>query len=366
MAADAGSWRCHSAAQVVSVVDARPLDAVQVRGCREHRLADPGVVDQEQQVGGRSGQVAAAGSAGLGLQVMPSRCAVRAEAFGVDRTEPLDDGHVHCVVESEPLGGGFDECEITEHVERRVGFILSEHGSEDPPRDTSRDRCRVECSARPSVESRPERAGQRIDDTWHRVELWDVDPRETRFEGKPQRERVAATDPHDRGCDLAVLNPGGPHDLPNAFVVERSEWKNLETSELAALDRPLEHRGLSSRDHDPYRAPEPWKQLVAQPRIRDPEHFIVVDDDDRGVHPRRAGEEPERVEKTLRRRLDASAVNREDIDAAVFTLLAEPREQSRLPNASNPIDEADAGSVILQHAEDHGQLCVPADHLGAG
>ena len=160
--------------------------------------------------------------------------------------------------------------------------------------------------------------------------------RETSFEGKPQRERVAATDPHDRGCDLAVLNPGGPYDLPNAFVVERSEWKNLETSELAALDRPLEHRGLSSRDHDPYRAPEPWKQLVAQPRIRDPEHFIVVDDDDRGVHPRRAAEEPERVEKTFRRRLDASAVNREDIDAAVFTLLAEPASRVDLPMPAIP------------------------------
>ncbi len=75
---------------------------------------------------------------------------------------------------------------------------------------------------------------------------------------------------------------------------------------------------------------------------------------------------PSALEKTLRRRLDASAVNREDVDAAVFTLLAEPREQSRLPNASNPVDEADAGSVIFQHAEDHGQLYVPADHLGAG
>ena len=112
-----------------------------------------------------------------------------------------------------------------------------------------------------------------------------VDAREVRLEGKPQRERVAATDPHDRGCDLVVLDPGGPHDLSNAFVVERSEWKDLETSELAALDRPLEHRGLSSRDHDPYRAPEAWKHLVAQPRIRDPEHLIVVDDDDGGVHP---------------------------------------------------------------------------------
>ena len=211
---------------------------------------------------------------------MPSRSAVRAEAFGVDRAEPLDDRRVHCVVKCEPLGGGFDECEITEHVERGVGFILSEHGRENPPRHTSRDRRCIECSARPNVESRSERAGQRVDDTWHRVELWDVDASEARFEGKPQRERVAATDPHDRGCDLTVLDPGGPHDLPNAVVVERSEWKDLETSELAALDRPLEHRGLSSRDHDPYRAAEPWKQLVAQPRISDPEHLIVVDDDD--------------------------------------------------------------------------------------
>ena len=178
---------------------------------------------------------------------------------------------------------------------------------------------------------------------WHRVELGTSTPARRASRASRNASGWPRLDPHDRGRDLAVLNPGGPHDLPNAFVVERSEWKNLETSELAALDRPLEHRGLSSRDHDPYRAPEPWKQLVAQPRIRDPEHFIVVDDDDRGVHPRRAAEEPERVEKTLRRRLDASAVNREDIDAAVFTLLAEPREQSRLANASNPIDEADAG-----------------------
>ena len=83
--------------------------------------------------------------------------------------------------------------------------------------------------------------------------------------------------PRDLGRGSTVLDPGGPDDHVNAVVVETAQREDLETSELAALHGPLEHRGLTSRDHHAHVGSECRQQLLTQPRIGDPKHLVGID-----------------------------------------------------------------------------------------
>ena len=171
-------------------------------------------------------------------------------------------------------------------------------------------------------------------------------------------------------------NPARAHDRLHAVVVESAQGEDFETSELSALDRPLEHRRLASRDHHAHARPERRQQLVTQPRISNPEHLVGVDHHHRATPARERGEVVGRrdghrrvdrrgqtTQEPLLGRLDRPAVDRHDADPEPFALLAESREQRRLPDARDPVHEAHARAVLLQNPEEHGQLDV-ASHDG--
>ena len=86
--------------QLVRVLDAGRFDAVGVHRGGEHRLANDRIVDQEEQIGGRASELVSRDAPGLGLEVMPGRGPVAAEAFGIQRSEPFDDRALHRVVEA--------------------------------------------------------------------------------------------------------------------------------------------------------------------------------------------------------------------------------------------------------------------------
>ena len=106
--------------QLVRVLDAGRFDAVGVDGGGEHRLANDRVVDEEEQIGSRSIEFVSRDAPGLGLEVVPGRGPVPAEAFGIQGAEPFDDRALHRVVQSQPLRRGLHEGQPAQNLERLV------------------------------------------------------------------------------------------------------------------------------------------------------------------------------------------------------------------------------------------------------
>ena len=231
-------------ADPVRVVGARRLDAVEVNGRREHRLADDGIVDQEQQVGGRSAELVAGDAACRLLQVMPCGRPVRAEPLGVDGAQPRDDRVLNRLVQDEALSRRLDECQPAEGVERGVGVdVRPEHGRENATRHPPRHGRRVEDRTCRLVEPVAEGSGERVDHiggggvraVGHGA------AGEPGLQRQPQRQRVPAAHPRDLGRSGFVVQPRRPHDRRHAFVVERSEREHFDAAELP---RSIDHSSI--------------------------------------------------------------------------------------------------------------------------
>ena len=126
----------------------------------EHRLPHNRVVDQEEQIRGRAGELVPRDASGLGLDVVPSRGPVAAKAFRIQGAEALNDRALHRVMQAEPLRGGLHERQPTQCPERVVR-VVAQHRGEDASGDTPRDRSGVQHAARVFIEARSERTGQR-------------------------------------------------------------------------------------------------------------------------------------------------------------------------------------------------------------
>ena len=206
-------------------------------------------------------------TSGLGLEVVPRRGSVAAEALGIQGAEPFDDRALHRVVQSQPLGRGLHKGQPAQRVERVVCRVVAQHRGEHAPGDAPRDGGGIQHAARVLIEAGSERAGQRVDDLRHGVGFRHLATGEARLQRETQRQRVPSAHPRDLGRRRAVLEPGAAHDRLHAVVVESAQGEDFETSELTALDRPLEHGRLAPRDHDAHVGPERRQQLVTQPRI---------------------------------------------------------------------------------------------------
>ena len=155
-----------------------------------------------------------------------------------------------------------------------------------------------------------------------------------------------------------------------------AERQHLEPSDLAALDRPLEHGWLAAGDHDSNRRSERREELVAKPRIGDPEHLIGVDEDHARTGGRvraRAGgvcvqqgdaRRSKRSDAAGRRRLDRSAVHLCDRHALVDALLVEAGQQRRLADPGDAIHEAHPRAPVVENTTECCELGVSADQQG--
>ena len=205
----------------------------------------------------------------------------------------------------------------------------------------------------------------------------------------PAASRASNARRNANGCPRltrATSVAAGPSSNPavrtivcTLVFVESAQGKDFETSELSALDRPLEHRRLASGDHHAHAGSERGKQLVTQPRIRQPEHLVRIDHHHRAAPgPASRGDVVVEVivavgsmaeARPPRNPCSVGSIERQstddDADPEPFALVAESREQRRLPDARDPVHEAHTRSVLLQHPEEHGQLEVASDDRGA-
>ena len=115
---------------------------------------------------------------------------------------------------------------------------------------------------------------------------------------------------------------------------QRSQWDRAE----AADREPCRHGLLATRQKHARPARQRGNEHLAQPGVHEPEHFVVVECDDRRCRGQPLDERlqavrAERCKETALRRLDRSAVELHDVMVRSAKLLEQPADKGRLPDA---------------------------------
>ena len=120
----------------------RGLDGERLRAAREERLADDGVVDQVEHVGGVAPELGGSRLARLGTERAPGRAAVGAVPVRARAAQEAGDRVAHGLVDDEAVAASVDERQV-EQAAQRLGAVLllehrREHGLSGPPHDRGR------------------------------------------------------------------------------------------------------------------------------------------------------------------------------------------------------------------------------------
>ena len=189
-----------------------------------------------------------------------------------------------------------------------------------------------------------------------------------------QRERMAASDPVDAG-GVGRRDAGAAQQLLGVVAAEVAERQRLE--QLAQLGRPRRDRLVTTGEQEPRGVGDARQQHLADPVVEQREGLVVVDGEHRPRRLRaergrdlreRAGlaAEPrgERVEEASLRRLDRAPIQGHDGGAALTRVRGERREQRRLADAGEAVDEHDDRHVLTDELQQRGPLAVTPDELG--
>ena len=252
------------------------LDDERLGAAGEERLPDDRVVDQVEHVGGVAPQLARWRVLHLGAQLAPGRPAVFTVPHGIRPADEALDRLAHGIVENEAVPPRVHERQVEQAPHCVARVLAGEHGREQRLGGPPDNRCGLQCASRRRILDVLEIQPRQLGDHAGRRRLLEAQLGLLRDSGRAEHERQRMT---ARDC----VQPAGVTGADPAPLQEEQCVRCRERAERQALEavdgEPARHRRLSAGQDDADVAGQRRNEILAEPRVHQPEDLVVVERD---------------------------------------------------------------------------------------
>ena len=280
-------------------------------------------------------------------------------------------------MDDQALAAELDERQRGQARERRLRRLAGHQRLQQRERDAPQHRRGVERLAGRRVEPVEVQPGELLHDRRQDRVLRRVRARLQRGGGELERQRMPAGEAVDPGR-LLLVEPRAAQHLVRVRRRERAERHGAQ--QRAERGPPGGARRVAGGEHDAHMRGQRGQQLAAQPAVDQAQPLRGVDDEHRGRRARGREEAAGRraavgkipacggVQRGLeagRRRLDRATVDSDHGRAARGRLPAERPQQRGLAGPGDAVHDRRERAVVLEHAQQRGQLRLAPDEGGA-